>query len=259
MKPISFINTDLQSGAYRVTDTGNLLDSPTRTIISQELARSDNAVAVFRRYGSRSYVLQGTITNDTSAELEASIDALKLALLDQIGDLSVGWGSGYRYFNSECKNVNIARKATDVTNCVWSAEFFMPKPFSTDGTTADLITAISGQTAGSSQTSTNNTGTYLADPLLTVTLTACEPNISDATITIGNPASNEYLEITDTFADGDIISINCATKQVFNGSTLLNPSGDFPAWAPGGGLLEYSDTFSSRTISITATYEPRYL
>lgn len=259
MKPITFAGTDLQSGPYRVVDVGSLFDSPIRQIIAEELARSDNAVAVFRKYTARDFTLSGNITETSSAALEAAIDQLKLGLLSVRGNLSAGWGSGFRYFDAECKNVNISRGSTALTQCGWSAQFYMPKPFSTDGTTQNLITAVTAQTAASSQLAVSNIGTYLALPYFTITLTGLEPNTSDVTITIGNPASSEYLEITSQFADGDVLFIDTVNEQIFKNSTLLAPVGNWPAWAPGSGLLDYSDTGSSRTINITATYEPRYL
>lgn len=259
MRSLQFIDLDLQADPYRTQSIGSLFDSPIRQIIAEELARSDNAVAVYRKYTARDFTLSGNIREATSDALDSAIDQLKSRLLNRRGDLKAGWAGGYRYFDAECKNVNIARGATDLTQCGWSAQFYMPVPFSTDGSTQDLISAVSGQTAGSSQLAVSNIGTYLALPYFTITLTGLEPNTSDVTITIGNPASSEYLEITSQFADGDVLYIDTVNEQIFKNSTLLNPVGNWPAWAPGAGILDYSDTGSSRTINITATYEPRYL
>lgn len=259
MKGMTFKGFNLQSAPYKVIRETGLLDSPVRDIISHELARSDNAVAVFRRYKSRTYMLSGQIKAGTSAELEAAIDALKLALLNQVGDLVVEWGAGFRYFSSECQNVAIGRGTSDVTQCSWSASFYMPVPFSTDNTTRDFFTAVAGNTLGSFTVGVNNIGTYLAEPYLTLTLTGLEPNISDVSITITNPATNEQITITDQFADGDIITIDCKRKQIFRGTELLAGVGNFPAWQPGPGLLQVSDTGSSRTSSLSGTYQARML
>lgn len=305
MKAITFNGFDLQSGPYRVVDVGELFNSPIRDIIAEELARSDNAVAVFRKYTSRKYTLSGNVRDVSSAALESAIDALKLNLLGNIGQTKAGWGSriyiiqsgdtlatiaaannttverllelnptitdpdviidgdpltmdGYRYFESECQNVSISRGATDLTRAGWSAQFYMPIPFSTDGST-ETLASVTGATTPSQQLPTTNIGTYLGLPYITLTITALEPNISDVDIVIGNPSSGEYITISDTFADGDTVIIDTVNKQVFHNSQLINPVGNFPAWAPGNGLLDYSDSGTTRTISLTATYEPRYL
>lgn len=117
MKGMTFRGFNLQSAPYKVIRETGLLDSPVRDIISHELARSDNAVAVFRRYKSRTFTLSGQIKTGTSAELEGAIDALKLNLLNQIGDLVIEWGTGFRYFRAECQNVAIGRGTSDVTQC----------------------------------------------------------------------------------------------------------------------------------------------
>lgn len=259
MKSLVFRGFDLQAAPYKVTREEGLLNSPAREIISHELARSDNAVSVFRKYRPRQYTLGGNIQADTEADLELAIDRLKLQLLAQTGDMVVAWAGGYRYFNSECQNVIINRGRGDIDRCGWSAGFFMPVPFSTDNTTRDFMTDVAGWTAGSLSVGVNNIGTYLAFPFITITLTALEPNTSDVSITIGNPATSEQLTITDEFADGAILTIDTFRKQIFKGTELLAGVGQFPAWLPGAGLLEISDTGSSRTISVEATYEARYL
>lgn len=258
MQAVSSMGLDLQDGPFRVTDLGTLLRGPDSMIVSEELARTDGAVSVFRRYGSRSYTISGTIRENTASALEQAIDQLKLSLLQQKGETVIGWAGGSRYYPSECNNVMISRGASELTRCSYSAQFFMEKPFAHNGTVETLATA-SAQTTASQQLSTNNIGTYLASPLIEITFTAIEPDDSDVTITIGNPATSEYLAITDTFADGDILEIDLDNKQIFHNGELLNPVGEWPEWTPGSGLLDYSDDADSRTIDINATYQPRYL
>lgn len=259
MKSMVFKGFNLQTAPYKVIRESGLLDSPVRDIISYELARSDNAVSVFRRYKSRSYTLSGNIISDTEADLEGAIDTLKLSLLNQVGDLVVGWGTGFRHFSSECQNVAIGRGTSDVDRCSWSASFYMPVPFSTDNTTRNFMTAVAGVTVGTSLIAVTNIGTYLAHPYITLTLTGLEPNATDVSFTISNPATNESITITGVFADGAVVTIDTFNKQIFNGTTLLAGAGQFPAWLPGAGLLQISDTATSRTISIAATYQARYL
>ena len=258
-KAISFKGFDLQADPYKVVRAPELYNSPELDIIAYELARSDGAESVFRRYKSRAFTLNGNISVDTPADLEPAIDTLKLAILNQIGDVAATWGSGLRYFNSECKNVIVSLDQADITRCGWSAQFYMKQPFSTDNVTRDLMTAVASNTVGSFSVSTNNVGTYFAAPYIVITLTGLEPNTSDISITIGNPATNENMTITGQFADGDILTIDTLKKQIFKNSTLMPGVGNFPTWMPGAGIITYGDTASSRTINMTATYIARYL
>lgn len=259
MKAMAFKNFDLQQAPFKVVEQTGLFDSPLLDIITHELARSDNAVSVYRKYKSRTFSLRGNITTDSEAALEAAIDQLKLALVRQQGDLVTPWAGVNRYFNAECPNVAIIRGPSDIDRCGWSAPFFMAVPFSTDNVTRDFMTAVTGHTAGSLTVAVSNIGTYLASPYITLTLTGISPNVSDVSITITNPATNESITITDEFANGDVITIDVVGKQIFRGTELLAGKGNFPEWLPGIGLLTYSDTATTRTINLAATYQARYL
>lgn len=259
MKAMAWKTLDLQAAPYKVIDQTGLFDSPLLDIISYELARSDNAVAVYRKYKSRNFSLRGEVKGSTEAQLEAAIDQLKLALVRQSGDLAFDWAGSTRYATAECPNVAIIRGPQDITRCGWSAPFFMAVPFTSDKVTRDFFTAVTGWTAGSLTIAVNNIGTYLASPYITLTLTGISPNVSDVSITIGNPATNESITITDEFANGDVITIDTINKQIFRGTELLAGKGNFPEWLPGVGLLSYSDTATTRTLSIAGTYQARSL
>lgn len=259
MKSLIFKGLDLQGAPFKVTREEGLLNAPQRDVIAHELARSDNSVAVFRRYKARTFTLAGDIIAASEADLEAAIDALKLGLLAQIGELQVAWAGGYRYFTAECLNVIINRGRGDITRCGWSAQFFMATPFSTDNITRDFFTAVTGHTARSLSIGVNNIGTYLADPFITLTLTALEPNTTPVSITVSNPATSESITVTDEFADGDVVTIDVFNKQIFRGTELLAGSGNFPEWQPGAGLLQLSDNASSGTMNIAGTYKARFL
>ena len=259
MKAMAFKAFDLQAAPFKVVEQSGLFDSPILDIISYELARSDNAVAVYRKFKSRNFNLRGTITSTNEAGLEAAIDQIKLALVKQEGDLAYDWAGGTRYAHAECPNVAIIRGPQDLTRCGWSAPFFMAVPFTSDNVTRNFMTAVAGHTAGSLVVAVNNIGTYLASPFITLTLTGISPNVSDVSITIANPATGESITITDEFANGDVITIDTVNKQIFRGTELLAGKGNFPEWLPGAGLLSYSDTATTRTLSLAATYQARQL
>lgn len=258
MKPFSFNGFGLSTDPYRVTDT-DAFTAPTKEITVAELARAHGGVALFRRFKPRTINISGYFKDADSDALEADLDALKNNLLNVTGQLAVGYRSGFRYWTAEGQNVNISRGATDVTKMAYSAQFLAPSPFATDGTTQNLFTAVTGNTNRSFQLGVNNIGTFLALPFITITMTAISPTNAPITITIGNPATNEYLSFSGTFNNGDVITIDVVNEQIYQNATLLNPTGLFPTWLPGAGIMDYSDTAASGTLSLTGTYPPRYL
>lgn len=255
-RSITFSGFDLQAAPYSIIST-DAFSSPEREIIFQELARADNAVAVFRRYRSRTITVGGMISDSTSDLLDADIDTLKLKVMQAgKGTLAVGWAAATRNWGAECKNMIISRANTDVSRAAFSAEFFCENAFCTDGVTGTLLSTT---VTDANPFSVVSNGTFISSPFITLTINS----IGTATavdIIIGNPTSSEYITVPSrTYVAGDTVTIDCDNKQIFHNSTLVAGEGYFPNWAPGNGSLEYSDTASARNISLVTTYETRYL
>lgn len=259
MRAVLFNGFNLQSSPFTVQGT-DAFDAPVRQIITQELARSDNAVDVFRRYTSRDIAINGTITSTSEAACDAAIDQLKLTLMQAgAGTLQVGWGSGYRYWGAEVKNLNIARGTNDVSRAAWSAQLHCPKFYATDGNTDTLLNSV-GNTLGSFSNVITPQGTYLAYPVITITLTALGISPSTFDLSIGNPAANQLLTLTQQFATGDVITIDSLNEQIYLNSTLIPGVGAFPTFAPGqSSSLDYTDGATSRTVTINVVAPRFYL
>lgn len=259
MRGVEFNAFDLQADPYRVVDT-DAFSGPQREIIFKELARTDNAVSVFRRFKSRDITLQGVINGASSDAVDQAIDDLKLKLLLAAqGNLDIDWAGGIRRWRAECKNVIISRASGDLSRAAFNAQFFCEKSFATDGQAlAELLDET--VTSGDIPYSVSPGGTYMASPVFTLTINSIDPDDSAVAITIGNPISSEYLTIPDrTYGAGDELIINCDTREVLHNSVPVASEGDFPAWAPGNGSVEYSDDATTRNISLLGEYEKRFM
>ncbi len=246
----------LSTAPYAVLGT-DAFSGPEREIISKELARADNAVAVFRRYRSRIINLNGEVTTNTSDAADLLQDTLKLkTLFAPKGFLNIGYAGGTRKWPAECTNCFITRTAQDISRFTYSMQFFADKAYATDGTTGTLLNTT---ITAANPFAVSVIGTFMALPQLTLTINSVSA-AGPVDIIIGNPDSSEYLTIPQrTLTAGDTITIDSDNEQVFHNSTLVAASGYFPGWAPGNGSLEYSDTASARNISIVGSYEKRYL
>lgn len=255
-RAFNFSGFNLQQAPYRVLGT-DAFSGAEKEIIYKELARANNAVAVFRRFRSRIINLNGEVVDATSDLVDAEQDMIKTKLLFAgKGSLNIGYAGGTRSWPAECTNCFITRGAEDVSRFVWSAQFFADKAYSTDGTTGSLInTTITGDNTFSVSVG----GTFLAQPQFTLTVNSIG-TASPVDIIIGNPDSSEYITIPQrVLAVGDTITIDCDTEQIFHNSTLVAGTGYFPGWAPGNGSLQFSCTAASYSFSTLGNYEKRYM
>lgn len=256
-RAFTVLGMDLTADPYRVTST-DAFSSPAKDITSQELARSDFAVALYRRIKSRTINVGGLINAADEVSCDMAIDSIKSQLLNGgTGNIAIGWGTGLRYWVGECQNLNISRSATDISRAAWSATLYCAKAFAVDGTGYVPFATAATLTTASNSIVVSNSGTYLATPVITLNVTSVTPS-TGVDYVIGNPATNEYLTVT--VVGNATITIDLDKKQVFVvGSTLTPVSGIFPAWLPGAGIMSVSDNGTARSISFSATYVRKYL
>ena len=103
-------------------------------------------------------------------------------------------------------------------------------------------------------------------PIITVTFTAIGSSPVTGTVSIGNNATGQQLNITRLWTAADVLiidsSLSSTTPVTVNGSAV-NFVGAFPAFfssfAGTAGTLTYADTFASRTITLAALYYKNYL
>lgn len=252
-----FASIDFQSGEYRTTET-DAWSAPKKEAKMIELARTHGSIQVFERLKGKVINASGYIKAADGAALRDAIERFNSLLLAGVQPLRITEDGSYREWLARLQNVNISRDETQVTYAVWSAQFQSEKPFAVDGN-VDTVVDVQGITTDSYNAFFTSQGSYLGQPVILITLNDIEPDDSDLTITIGNPATSQYLDFTDTFTDGDVISINTLTKRCFRNSTPISPEGEFPSWIPGPGTLAYSDSGTTRDVDILATQDRRFM
>lgn len=262
MQPTAFnlAGLDLQSGYFRITDT-DAFGTAEREIKAMQIAREDGAVAVFKRFKDRNITADGYIKAPDKTTAEASLDQLKAAVagLSALTNLDVGYRGGTRRWQVFSANIVVGRKGHDVSFIPFSLQMYSPKPYAVDTAASTLVTP-GNHTAGSSYWPLTVAGSYPAQPVITLTISALNPTNSSIDIIVGNSAESRYLTIRGQRAVNDVITIDTLNKQLYINGTLTQPyGGQFPLWAPGPGTLEISDTATSRTIAVADSYTPRWL
>lgn len=248
----------LSSGNYRVT-AADVFSAPDVEAKAIELARTDGTKEVFSRYRDRTLTLEGLIkpTTQTEAAADAALDVLK-TYMKTLDNLDVGYNGGTRRWRARFTNLQITREAHDITVMGYRASFYAAKPYANDTTSATLYSGT--VTLGSNSLGITVNGSYPASPVFVLTIGSISPSGAN-TIIIGNPAESSYLSITGNFVATDVITIdtNPETRGVQLNGVPIPTTGPFPAWAPGPGTLSVADTATSRSITVLATYPPRYI
>lgn len=254
---VSYDGFDLTSGFYRVREL-NPVGSPTKNTVLLPLARTDGSLRVFQSYESKTIVVSGQIVATTRAELEGAIDTLKVQLRRESGDLQYDWGTGVRIHNCTVTNFSIDRKPENISFVPYTIVFECESPFATDGVTDTIVNNVN-VTSALEYLALTIDGTYDANPVITVAITAINPSVTASQLTFGNSINSQYLTVEEIFAPGDVITIDCDNYRVFHNGVFIKATGQFPFFAVGAGVLEYSDNCVSRNITVTATAERRYL
>ena len=254
---IEFDGFGLNAAPYSVSDY-DPSGSPNKATKTFDIARQHGSVRVFEKYDARSIVINGRIICDSRTELETAIDNLKRQLRRQEGTLKIGYGDSFRYYVCTAVNVGIKRLRENISFAPYTLEFECESPFSTDGVTDTLLDAENVTDSTDSFGFTSN-GTFDIAPTFQININSIDPDDSEVDLVLGNPATSQQLTISDTFATGDIISVDCLNQRVFKNGLLIYATGQFPEWAVGSGILEYSDTADDRDIDISMYAERRYL
>jgi len=254
---VSFEGFDLTASPYSVVKL-DPIGSPSKSTTMFPLARADGSVRTFEKYDSRIITVEGTIISDSQANMESAIDDLKEQLRLESGSLQYDWAGGVRIHECTCTDFNIDRNPGNISFVPYVAQFECESPFATDGVTDTLVSSQSITTATYDMAITV-AGTYDAQPVITMTISAINPSVSDTQIIVSNAANSQFLTVEETFTAGDTLLIDCNEFRVFQNGAFVPSTGLFPSFATGAGVLSFESTSTTRTVVLTATAERRYL
>ena len=262
MKGIRFDVFSLQgSGVY--TTSSDVYSAPQLRIQDEKLAESDGSVIVKTSFEPRVFTCEGYMKGEGETPQEASedldrlIDTFKQNLNKQNQNFDIDYaGSTRRYVATQRNMVISNEKGLDTAG--WSVEFFCANPVGADITEstllADTVITTSSNTAGLTVD-----GSYKAEPLVTVTVTSVTGGTTNKTITISNDSTLRGVSVTRDWANGDVLEIDCLHKTLYVNNAAVEFGGQFPVWEPGNSGISYLDDFTTRSITMDASYVVRYL
>lgn len=248
---------DLQAGYIRITET-DAFNAPPKVVDVIQLARKDGAKAVFEKFKDRKINLTGYIQADTEFTADGVLDQIKSYVNRRGLEFKLGYLGDYRIWSSvNVENLQVARKGTDVSRMGFNLQLVAPNPFAQDSTKTTLLdeTGVTSATNFSVVAG----GSYFAQPLTVITFNSVNPDDEDITISIGNAIENTYLDVTNTFEAGDVLTIDSFNEIIYKNNEIIEADGLFPIWSPTGGTFEFSFDATALNVDIFSDYYRRWL
>lgn len=242
-----------------VTETTTLFSAPQTNVQIDQLAHADGGRIVQQFMASKSFTITGTIYGGTVGGMQAAIDTFKAAMSQPNGILTYATDTQpARIIYCTASQVGI-QNDTGLSNAQFTVQFE-----SADGTSWDtglysntLMLSAKGVTTASSSYPVNVLGSYKAQPDIFVTLASLSGGVNQS-ISITNGATLRGMTVTRTWAVGDTLEIDSLNMLVYVNSAPVDFIGQFIEMTPGPNSLRYVDTFTARSVSITATYTKRW-
>lgn len=256
------MQNDVVYDGFSFVDNGCVLENIDHLTIAQRrnqierLANRHGGVLVQSLRGTKPILIEGYYIGSSAADAQQMYDTLAQALNRQERPLEVPHAGGTRTFIATPENL-VLKQPDGLNRLTFSFEFVVPEGSST----TDIKTTLVSSTTITTSTATipiSVLGSVKARPTFTLTINSVSGG-TGGTISIRNARDFIGLDITGDWTAGTTVTVDSDNLQIFVNGVLTEPSGRFPTYEPGSGSVYYSDTFSSRSITMSATYKEKNL
>lgn len=260
---LSFNSNSLQT-FNRATQVGIITNSiehtniPDKVMALYGLADADGSSIPAINYPSKKVTIGGVIKGSTQADLDSRIDAFKGYFIGKDKNLDITYGSSTRRYIATANAVSVVRQQKALY-ATFQIEFLCTNPFGLDTSASPLFTTHTGSTVATfTETPTVGGNAPFQLPIFTITLTAISG--SGDYVLISNDNNNQEILINGAgLVAGDVIVIDCVQRIVTKNGSEIDYYGTFLELEPGANSLTYTDGFTTRTVTVAASYTKRWL
>lgn len=227
---------------------------PHRELMNYHLTLQDRSAVTSANFYDKEVTVQCISKNCTREAAEVILGTLRARTQGKSKTLSV---SQY--------NRTVSYTATQTgdefqwvgNNLLIDVRFFCETPIGLDSATETIKNSTITTKPNSSTIVCAGSALYQY-PFITVTLTTIGQSGTQS-VFIGNADTEIICEIERAWADGEVITMDCETKEVWVNGDPVHYYGAVPDFFVGNNTFYYSDEFSSRSINATVTYQRRYV
>jgi len=252
---ISFNGYGLQNESVRTRFVQE--SAPTLELNARSYPRANGAYAETAYWRETKITLRGTIAKPTQTTLEQEMDRVRKNLAVFGGLLKLQFAGEARYY--ECYATGLDRIFAErdyfnVTFTSYEVELTALHPFGRSGN-RDAFDAAYPITSASTNFEITHLGTAISDPLIYITLgTAGTASL----ITFTNTTTEESFSITDTFNDGDFLTIDCEQKTVKKNGITIDYSGILPTLVSGPNICNVAINNAGYSATLSIQHYQRY-
>lgn len=254
---ITFASNNFQT-ANIITQSIDHASIPTKVATLYPLAHANKSALPYINYPKKLIKIAGIVVGTSIVDLDSRLDTFRSYQNLQNQNLDLEYNGGTRRYTATVDSMAISRD-DGLSYANFEIEFACTLPWGQD-TSATTALNQSARTLNTYSDSYTFLGTApFQAPVVTITLTAVS-STGSTTLIWGNGDNGQAITITrSNWTAGDVIVIDCANKTVTVNGIANNFTGAFPEFAPGARALQYTDSFTSRTMTELVTYTVRYL
>lgn len=228
---------------------------PNRELTTQKVANRDLSILTRAEYSTKEIVLYVNIKKENRTEVEQAFLNFKAVLQSINKTLTVPqYGTNVNYTTTLYK---IDDERVNPYEYDLVVIFVASDPIGQDSVATAMVDS-SNITEQSTQISTTVEGSYYARPEITITINSVTGG-TDGTVSVRNSATGQGITVSGDFVDGDVISIDSLNQIVTVNGVKSDYSGGFPQFAVGFVGISYVDTFTTRDVTLEATYYRKYI
>lgn len=261
---ISFDGNSLQTD-YIKTEFIRHTDLPEKVATLYAVANANKSAIPAVEYPSKAISVTGALRvtddilsgNTLPEALDLLIDEFKGYFRGKEKNLDINYAGTTRRYTATVNTLGIDR-GVNGKYAKFEIEFICTDPFGRETTATEIADEESYSSATLNMAPTIGGSAPQQLPIFTITLNTITGD--GDYIQLSNDSNGQDMLLYGLgFEDGDVVVINCETRQVTVDGTLVDYRGVFLELEPGANSITYTDGFTTRDVDIQAEYYKRYL
>lgn len=247
---VIFNGNDINSLPFARVNYKDIGNSPERQINIYKIARADRSVVTSAEYSQKPLLIYLDVKGCTRSEAEEYISDLKALLQAPNGTLETLYAGKMVQYTATLNRVSTTWHLYTGEIVL---EFIASDPIAKTVAAESLVSFST--TASTFAASLNVDGSFNARPVIVLAFSA---GSGAGSVTVENSVTSQGITFTGNFTAGTIVEIDSENYALTVNGVNTDFSGIFPVFAPGSQQIRYSDTLSSRNVTLTATYNVKY-
>lgn len=243
---LTISGNSLQTSNIIVSDIDHM-NSPDQDMELFTIAHGNRSMIPYYDYTSKEITLKGTLVSDSITNLDALIDTFKGYFTGKDKEFDMSYSGATRRYIVKARPIKIDRPG-GLLYAYFNVPLICGLPFGFDTT----VTALASETFTITPKTIAITVGGNAEfqyPTIDATLTS-GTGLASASVSIGNNNNGQICTITRTWMAGDVIHIDPSLMLVTVNGTEVYFTGSVPIFSTGAGAVSWSDTFTTRNVTV---------